>query len=118
MRDFKKLLVWQRSHALTLKIYKITIQFPSQELYGLTSQMRRSSASLSTNLAEGCGCDSENELVRFFTIATGSSSELEYQLLLAKDLQYIDETTFNEINKEIIEIRMMLYSFIRKIRKQ
>jgi four helix bundle protein len=90
MRNFKQLIFWQRSHALTLKMYAITkSSFPKDEMYGLISQMRRSSSSVPTNIAEGCGRKSNAELKRFLVIATGSISELEYQLLLSKDLLYI-----------------------------
>ncbi len=90
MRNFYELLIWQKSHQLTLKIYVSTRYFPKEETFGLTSQMRRSSSSIPTNIAEGCGRNSNLQLKYFFTVATGSCSELEYQLLLSKDLNYID----------------------------
>lgn len=115
MRDFKKLQVWQKSHLLTLEIYKTTSLFPKDELYGLVSQMRRSSSSIPTNIAEGCGRESNIELNRFLTIAKGSASELEYQLLLAKDLNYIDSVTFLSLDEKINEIRKMIYGYGAKL---
>lgn len=81
MRDFRELKVWQKSHQLTLAIYKATVKFPKDEMYGLTSQIRRASASIAANIAEGCGRNGEAELGRFLQIAMGSASELEYQVV-------------------------------------
>ena len=111
MRDFKKIQVWERSHHLTLRVYKLTSDFPKDELYGLTSQMRRAAASIPSNHAEGCGRNSQVELARFVHIAGGSASELEYQLLLANDLGHINESNYLELDKELNEIKRMLYSF-------
>ncbi len=116
MIDFKTLTVWSKAHQLTLEIYRITQHFPSEERYGLTSQMRRASASIPTNIAEGCGRDNDGELARFFQIAMGSAHELDYQLLLARDLGYLDDTTYTGLNNAIVEIKKMLYSFNQKIR--
>lgn len=115
MRDFKQLSFWKRSHLLTLKVYSLTNSFPKEEVYGLTSQIRRSSSSVPTNIAEGCGRNSNPELRRFLIISTGSSSELEYQFLLAKDLGYLPDAVFNELTTEIIEIRKMIYSYIQTL---
>lgn len=115
MRDFKNLAIWQRSHEFTLKIYAITKSFPSQEIYGLTSQMRRSSSSIPTNIAEGSGTRTAAEMKRYLFIATGSCSELHYQLILSKDLNYISQTDFSQLEQEIIKIRKMIYSFIQKM---
>jgi four helix bundle protein len=116
MQNFKELKVWQRSHQITLKIYKITKNFPREELYGLISQMRRSSASVPTNIAEGCGRGSNAELARFLQIAMGSASELEYQLLLSLDLSFIDLTTYNNLNIELTETKRMLNSLLQKLK--
>ena len=115
MRDFKKLQVWQKSHLLTLEIYKTTTLFPKDELFGLISQMRRSSSSIPTNIAEGCGRESNIEFNRFLTIAKGSASELEYQLLLAKDLNYISIQSHDFLNDKVNEIRKMLYGYGSKL---
>lgn len=115
MRNFQELSIWQKSHSLTLKVYTATKEFPKEELFGLVSQMRRSSSSIPTNIAEGCGRHSNAELKRFLTISTGSASELEYQLILARDLKYFPEKLFKELYNELIEIRKMIYSFIKNI---
>lgn len=115
MRDFKKLSIWQRSHSFTLEIYKVTRTFPKEELYGLISQVRRSSSSIPTNIAEGCGRYTIAELKQFLVIASGSASELTYQLILSKDLGYITEQKFKELTDELSLIRKMLYTYLMKI---
>lgn len=115
MRNFESLNFWQRSHAFTIKIYKLTQSFPKDELFGLVSQMKRSASSVPTNIAEGCGRESVAELKMFLTIAAGSSSEVHYQLILSKDLSFIDERLFKELVTEIIEIRKMIYSYHDKL---
>lgn len=117
MRDFKKLNVWSKAHQLTLEVYKVTQQFPDDERFGLISQIRRASASIPTNIAEGCGRESDNELKRFCYIAMGSASEVEYQLLLARDLGYISEPTYQPLADKEIEVKRMLTGFIKSIRK-
>ena len=116
MQDFRKLVVWQKAHEVTLAVYAATKDFPNDELYGLTSQMRRSSASIPTNLAEGCGRDTNAELARFAQIAMGSASELEYQLLLAHDLGFMSESKYVVLNDKLVEVKRMLNSFIRRVR--
>jgi four helix bundle protein len=111
MRDFKKLDIWKRSHQLTLAIYKITKQYPKEELFGLTSQMRRSSSSIPTNIAEGCGRGTNPQLKHFLEISIGSNSEFEYQLILSKDLEYISEDIFNHYSEETIQVRRMIYGY-------
>ena len=90
MRDFKTLQVWQKAHEMTLSIYETTQQFPPEETYGLSIQLRRAAASVPANIAEGCGCNGNREFVYFLRIALRSASETEYHLLLAKDLKYVD----------------------------
>ena len=97
MKDFKELRVWQRAHQITLEIYAATRQFPPDERFGLTSQLRRSAASIGANVAEGCGRRSDGELTRFLQIARGSASELEYHLILARDLQMLSAKQFDKI---------------------
>ena len=116
MRDFRKIKVWEKSHQLTLEVYKITKNFPPDERFGLTSQMRRSSSSIPTNIAEGCGRQSEAELKRFMEIGMGSASELEYQLLLSKDLGYLKPNSFGRLTFLTTEVKKMLSSFIVKLR--
>jgi four helix bundle protein len=115
MRNFKDLQVWHKAHLLTLKIYKLTLSFPAEERFGLISQLRRASASIATNIAEGCGRGSNTELRRFFDIAMGSASEVEYQILLAHDLKYITDENYHESRYAIEEIKKMLTSYIGKI---
>jgi four helix bundle protein len=116
MKDFKDLLIWQRSHQLALQIYRMTEGFPREELYGLTAQIRRSCSSVPTNIAEGCGREGGAELARFFQIAMGSASELEYQLLLARDLGFLPVADYDILVGELIEIKRMLNAFIQKLR--
>ncbi len=103
MKDFRNLDVWEKSHSLTLNIYKSTQAFPKEEMFGLTNQMRRASVSIPSNIAEGCGRGSDAELSRFSQIAMGSASELEYQILLSKDLEYIKEDVYKELSDKIVE---------------
>lgn len=116
MRDFRELKVWEKSHKLTLEVYKATATFPREETYGITSQIRRSCASIPANIAEGCGRDSEAELARFSRIAAGSASELEYHLLLAKELNFLDTADHSKLTTQVTEIKRMLTSFIKKLR--
>lgn len=115
MRNFRNLSVWEKSHKLTLDVYKSTATFPKEEKYGLTSQMRRSASSVPSNIAEGCGRSTQAQLAYFLDIALGSSSELEYQILLAKDLSFISEQIFKEQTNQIIEIKRMLTSLHQKV---
>ena len=116
MKDFRSLKVWEKAHALTLSIYKSTQEFPKQELYALTNQIQRAAVSIPANIAEGCGKDSDAKLKRFFLIAMGSSSELEYLLLLAHDLGYLQENIYQSMQNELVEIRKMLNAFIQKLK--
>jgi four helix bundle protein len=116
MKDFRSLKVWEKAHALTLTIYKSTGEFPKQELYALTNQIQRAAVSIPANIAEGCGKDSDAELKRYFSIAMGSSSELEYLLLLAHDLGYLSENPYNLMHNELVETRKMLNAFIQKLK--
>jgi four helix bundle protein len=115
VRDFRQLKVWEKGHRLTLAVYEVTARFPREELYGLTSQMRRSCASVPANIAEGCGRDGDAELARFLRIASGSASELEYHLLLARDLNLLDPSNHERLSKEVTEVKRMLTSFIQKL---
>ncbi len=113
MRDFRSLEIWKRGHALTLDVYQVSGKFfPKDELYGMTSQIRRASASIPTNIAEGCGRRTQAEFNQFLQIAIGSSSEVEYQLQLAHDLNYIDDICFEKLSSKVVLIRKMMASFI------
>ena len=118
MKDFRSLKVWQKAHQLALAAYKITTRFPREELYGLSSQIRRSSSSIPTNLAEGCGRDGDAEFARFCSIAAGSANELEYQLLLARDLGLIDAHVLAHLSDQTVEIKRMLTGLLEKLRAE
>jgi four helix bundle protein len=116
MRDFRDQKVWTKSHSMTLAVYKATQRFPKDELFGLTSQIRRSCVSIAANIAEGCGRNSEAELARFFEIAMGSASELEYHFLLSFDLGLLPKSEFEQLRDGVVEVKQMLTSFIKKLR--
>ena len=105
MQDYKELVVWQKAHRFTLKMYALVAAFPKDETYNLTSQIKRSSSSIGTNISEGCGRFTQKELAYFLQISLGSSHELEYQLLLAKDLSFIDKILFVELEKEVEKLK-------------
>jgi four helix bundle protein len=116
MQDYRNLKVWERAHQLTLALYKVTSQFPKEELYGLTSQVRRACSSIPANVAEGCGRNSDAELARFLQIAMGSASELDYHLLLVRDLKFMSTRDYEQLGTELSEVRRMLNAFIQKLR--
>lgn len=115
MKDFKELKVWAKAHALTLQVYAVSRSFPRDELYGLTSQLRRSACSVSANIAEGCGRRSDGEFTRFLQIARGSASEVEYHLLLARDLGYLAGSDHRRLEQDVVEIERMLTSLVQRI---
>lgn len=112
MRDYKKLLVWEKSHQLTLEIYKVLCEFPKEEMFGLISQMKRSSSSIPTNIAEGAGRKGDKEFCRFLYIAYGSANELEYQIILSEDLNYINLETSSLLKLKDEEVKKMLNKLI------
>jgi len=116
MKDFRTLKVWEKSHRLVLSIYEVAKTFPKNELYGITSQIQRAAVSVPTNIAEGCGKDSDAELGRYLKIAMGSSSELEYLLLLAHDLGYLSDVSYDQLQTDLVEVRKMLNAFIQKLK--
>ena len=116
MKDFHELKVWQKAHQLTLAVYQVTTGFPPEEQFGLTSQLRRCSASIPANLAEGCGRSGDAEFARFCSIAMGSASELEYHLLLAKDLNLIKPKDHAELSQRATELKRMLTALNQKLR--
>jgi four helix bundle protein len=115
MKDFRRLSVWDRAHHLTLEIYKVTSKFSRDELYGITSQMRRSSASIAANIAEGCGRTGNGEFHRFLNTAVGSANELEYFLLLSRDLKFLSEESYDDLQARVSEVERMLASLLRKV---
>jgi four helix bundle protein len=116
MQDFRNLDVWKRSHELTLAVYRATKIFPENERYGLTSQLRRGASSIPANLAEGCGRGTDPDFGRFVQNAMGSASEVEYEFLLARDLDYLEANSYETLNDEIVGIKRMLASLLRKLR--
>ena len=116
MKDFKELKVWVKAHELTVTLYGITRKFPREEIYGLTSQLRRSAASIGANIAEGCGRRSDGGLGCFLQIARGSASETEYHLLLAKDLGFLSDVDYSSTAKRVIEVQRMLTSLAQAVR--
>ncbi|SRR6266496_5828864 len=115
MKDFKELKVWEKAHALTLHVYEETRSFPKEELYGLTSQLRRAAASVAANIVEGCGRRSDGEFTRFLQIARGSASELEYHILLARDLHLLNETAFHSLDAKVVEVERMLTGLVKRV---
>ena len=116
MKNFRDMKVWGKAHELTVAAYEATTGFPKEEVYGLTSQIRRAAGSIPANIAEGCGRDGDAELARFCQIAMGSASELEYHLLLAYDLKYLNTDEHKKLEGVLIEVKRMLASFIQKLR--
>lgn len=117
MKDYKRLLVWEKAHQLTLDVYKLVLCFPKDELFGLTSQMKRSAASVATNIAEGCGRSSDKDFCRFLFISFGSANELEYQIILSTDLNFIDPQNSKIFLRKIEEVKKMLNGLISKLRE-
>jgi four helix bundle protein len=109
------LKVWGKSRQLTLDVYRVIRRFPKEELYGLTSQLRRAVTSIAANIAEGCGRGGEVEFGRFLQIASGSASEVEYHLLLASDLELLPRVEYEKLNHQISEIKRMLVSLIQRV---
>ena len=116
MRDFQTLGVWKKGHKLVLSLYKATADFPSEERYGLTSQIRRAGVSVPANIAEGCGHQSEPEFARYLQLAAASATELQYHIILARDLSYLEPERYKELAETVEEIKKMLSAFIRKVR--
>jgi four helix bundle protein len=118
MKDFKELEVWQKGHEMAIEVFNLIKTFLSEEKYGLTSQMRRSSQSIPTNIAEGCGRNSQKELLRFSSIAMGSASELEYQLIISKDIGFIKPQDYKDINGRLLTLKKMLNAFMKYLKTQ
>jgi four helix bundle protein len=117
MKNYEELEVWQKAHALTVRLYEATAAFPRSEMFGLTSQIRRSAGSIGANLAEGCGRWNEVELARYVQIATGSASELQNHLRLAQDLGFLTESAYCPLLKSIISVRQMLTALLQALRR-
>src|SRR5258708_33410626 len=115
MKDFRDLKVWEKAHELALACYKETADFPKQEMFGLISQIRRSGGSIGANIAKGCGRRGNAELHRFLQMAMGSASELEYHLLLSRDLEFLSPHDYSVLEPQVTEVKRMLASLIRKV---
>lgn len=115
MKNFKNLIVWQKSMELVKNIYDITNNFPNSEMYGLTSQIRRSAISIPSNIAEGSG-RSRKEMSHFLSIAIGSSFELETQLILSKDINYLNKELFTQINSNLDEVQKMMFGLQKSLK--
>ena len=115
MRNFQDLQVWRKAHQLTVSVYQATAVFPAHEQYGLSSQIRRCCVSIPSNIAEGCGRGGQVELARYLQIARGSASELEYQLLLARDLTFLETADYERLASEPTEVEKMLATYRQKV---
>lgn len=116
MQDFRNLEVWNKAHILTLDVYRLTEHFPRTEVFGLSIQLRRGAASIATNLAEGCG-RAQGEFGRFLQIAFGSACEVEYQLLLSRDLGLITAEQYDGLLANVLEVKRMLYGLLKRVQR-
>jgi four helix bundle protein len=116
MRDYRDLQVWTKAHSLTLELYRLSRQFLKEELYDLVAQLRRAASSIGANLAESCGRQTQPEFARFTRVAMGSASELDYHLLLARDLGLLKDDDYQRASKGLTEIRKMLTSLLSSIK--
>ena len=116
MKDFRQLKVWERAHQLVLAIYKATANFPKEELYGLTSQVRRAGLSIPANIAEGCGRNTDADFARFLQIAMGSACEAEYELLLCLDLGFVPQEEHKKLQELLEEVKRMLAGLLKTLR--
>jgi four helix bundle protein len=118
MKSFRELLVWQKSMSLVTDIYTATLSFPKSEIYGLTSQIRRSAVSIPSNIAEGFGRKADRDFCRFLSISLGSCYELQTQIEITRNLNFIDNAQFNQLSKELEEVEKMIKALISSIRKK
>ena len=118
MRNHRDLKVWCRAYSLSLDLYRLSRGFPKEELYGLTSQLRRAAISIGANLAEGCGRRTNAEMARFIRIAMGSASELDHHLLLCKDLGFLEDPKYKRLLEELNEIRKMLTGLLDSVESE
>jgi four helix bundle protein len=118
LKDFKELKVWQKAYEFSLSVYLISKSFPREEIYGLTSQLRRATVSIGANIAEGCGRRTDGEFARFLQIARGSSSEVEHHLLLARDLKFMPQSVYADLERKLAEVQRMLTSLVSVIQEK
>ena len=115
MRDYKTLKVWEKAHRLTLATYRATNSFPGEERYGLIGQLRRAAVSMTSNIAEGCGRRGDREFARFLYMAMGSASELEYLILLVRDLGWLNPSAYDDLQATTVEVKRMLAALVQKL---
>ena len=118
MGDFRKLEVWQIAHKVACEVYRETVNFPKTEAYGLTSQLRRSAASIPANIAEGCGRRGDLEFGRFVRISLGSATELQYHLLLSHDVGFLASSPFESLSAQVLRVQGMLAGLNRALKKR
>jgi four helix bundle protein len=117
MKDYKKLNVWHKAHENVLEVYRLTKNFPREEQFGLTSQLRRAIVSVSNNIVEGCGKYTDKDFANFLHTALGSCQESEYLLMLSFQLEYLKKSDYDKINIQVGEAKAMLIALIKKIRR-
>jgi four helix bundle protein len=115
MQDFRNLKVWQKAHALTLAVYKVTSAFPNDERFGLTIQLRRTAAAIPIALVDACGREGNLEFRKTLYLAMSSSSQLEYQLLLAHDLAYLPDPEHTRLTADVVEVKRMITGLIHSV---
>jgi four helix bundle protein len=115
MQDFRNLKVWQKAHALTLAVYQATMQFPSDERFGLTIQLRRTAADIPTNISDGCGRPNDAEFLKCLFQANGNGNRLEYQILLAHDLGYLPAAEHKQLTTDVTEVKRMLVGLVHSL---
>ncbi len=115
MKDFRELKVWEKAHRFVLGVYRSSQSFPADERFGLTAHLRKSVVSITSNIAEGCGRETDKDFARFLIIAAGSASEAEYQILLAKDLGYLSDSSYEDLDSKVNEVKRMLNSLIQTL---
>jgi four helix bundle protein len=118
VRDFTELKVWRKAHELTLDVYRVTKEFPSEERFGLVQQLRRAAASVPTNVAEGAGRHTESDFARFLDIAAGSISETIYHLMLSRDLLLIEPDAYGRLVQQVTAVRKMIGSLAATVRSR
>ena len=118
MQDFRELQVWQKAHELAVQIYQVTASFPKEEVYGLTSQIRRASVSIPANIAEGCGRSGKPEFAHFLRIAMGSANEIEFLLMLCRDVHLLRCSDWEDFTSKLIEVRRMLVTLEKRVKSQ
>lgn len=116
MQNYKDLKVWEKAHQFTLDVYRVSTSFPKEEVYGLTSQLRRAATSIPANISEGCGKNTQPDFAKFLNISLGSANEAEYFVILAKDLKYVSPEDYEILIKSINEVKAMLIVLIGKVR--